>query len=1549
MERSVRVRLEAQVSGFTAGMAQAKRSVDDVKNAALDAAAKNKKGLNDVARGAAAVGLTAAAGLGLAVKRFADFDKAMSAVKAATRESTGNMKLLREAALQAGKDTAFSASEAAAGIESLAKAGISTSAILGGGLKGALDLAAAGQIDVGMAAEVAATAMTQFKLAGKDVPHVADLLAAGAGKAQGEVTDMAAALKQSGLVASQFGLNVEETTGTLAAFASAGLLGSDAGTSFKTMLLSLANPSKEAAATMADLGINVHDAQGQFIGIAPLAEQLKSRLSGVSQETRNAALATIFGTDAIRAAAILYDQGGKGIADWTTKVNDQGFAAEQAAAKTDNLSGDIERLGGALDTALIKGGSGANSVLRGLAQGADTVVTGFSEMPSAVTTGVTALAGVTAVAGLTTGGLLKVASAAGDMRETWQGLSRGSKGFALSLGGVGVALTAAAVIYGVFANRNAEAEQKVTDLRDTLDEQTGAITGNTRAYVANELAQSGLAEKAKGLGLDLATVTDSALGNKDALESVVASLDAVIRSGTRSGVVMQGHKTVMTADAQAAARLKTDLLGTSGALTDAQKRQKLATEGAQGHATAQQTAQAAIKKANEAVRAETQSLNELIEAMHRASGVALTLSGAQISYQAALDDATESIKDNGRTLDINSEKGRANRTALDSLAKSANDQSDAMLESGRSLTEVAAKAESTRKNFITVATQMGLNRKEAEALAKQLIDIPTTANTDITNTAAAAKAKVVDYQKTGLENLPATVSTGVRLTGVAAASQQVGTYRTHGLGSIPATVPTAVTVKGVSAASAAVSEFATHVDKTLGEIADEAITIRPVFDKSSMMPSEFARKKAMGGPIRGSGTGTSDTAGLFALSNREWVIRAASATRYGDRAMKSVNDGTAIIIPGLAAGGRADVNLDPALPSPAAQAAFAAGIAATTRAIAQSFAAPLAKLLGVNPGLAATLEWARTQVGKPYVWGAVGPGGYDCSGMVSAAINRAQGKNPHQRLGATGSMPWSMFAPGAGPFMVGWFQGNPGHTAATINGVNIESRGGQGVVMGSSARGADDSLFTSRMHVDGFAKGGIVGDPPFDLLDPRGKHFGKLPPAATIKPGAGRGLVQWAEGETGGEAFIPLAPSKRDRSAKILATVADQFGMMLVQRFADGGIRPGRPLLDLQFLLQELTKRFNPLEGIDLAGAIRDMRVARAREVNAFAGLRAAHGISFRATRAEGLAERSLTTQEHRVDTARERFDKSHDIKDPKKRAAEETAALANLRLEVERLRARYALLQQAKKNNAAASLNLKKAEDAYSTAVDKAKIAADAHREALEKLQAQQEAAVQLAKSVAQQQLQGTGIVELFGGSLTAGGLLADLQAKGAQTKAFGGQLAQLRKAGLSEALLTQIQDAGADAGSEIAAAILAAGGGYVKQLNAAQGQLDAQANAIGAAAANAVYSAVVPTLKPLTKPQIGARAGGGPVEPFGLYRVGETGTELLQMGSQPGWVHPSGAINANRFTTAPRFAGSWGAGAPGVSRPVEFTQINHGVQDADILARRAVAQLTFAGSGIG
>src|SRR5690606_13093021 len=102
-------------------------------------------------------------------------------------------------------------------------------------------------------------------------------------------------------------------------------------------------------------------------------------LKDLTQAERDAALGRIFGTDAIRAANVLYAQGAEGIAQWIAEVDESGFAAVTAATKTDNLAGDIERLGGAIDDALIQSGGAANNVLRSLAQGLEGMVERVAE------------------------------------------------------------------------------------------------------------------------------------------------------------------------------------------------------------------------------------------------------------------------------------------------------------------------------------------------------------------------------------------------------------------------------------------------------------------------------------------------------------------------------------------------------------------------------------------------------------------------------------------------------------------------------------------------------------------------------------------------------------------------------------------------------------------------------------------------------------------------------------------------------------------------------------------------------------------------------------------------------------------------------------------------------------------------------------------------------------------------------------------------------------------------------------------------------------------
>jgi TP901 family phage tail tape measure protein len=302
-------------------------------------------------RGVRTGGLLMLAMFAAASVTAARFEKAMSAVRsvaidanASLATQTQQFEALRTAALDAGRDTVFSASQAAEAETELARAGVSVADIIGGGLKGALSLAAAGQLSLAEAAVVSAQAMNTFSLKGKDVTHIADVLAAGANKSAADVHGLGEALRMGGLLAHQTGLSLEDTVGTLSAFADHALIGSDAGTSLKTMLQRLTPQSTEAANMMDQLNFSAYDAQGNFVGLTELARRLQSSFSNLTPEARNSAMGVIFGSDAVRAATILYEQGAAGIDHYRKQVDDNGAAARMAAIQMDNLAGDLQYL-----------------------------------------------------------------------------------------------------------------------------------------------------------------------------------------------------------------------------------------------------------------------------------------------------------------------------------------------------------------------------------------------------------------------------------------------------------------------------------------------------------------------------------------------------------------------------------------------------------------------------------------------------------------------------------------------------------------------------------------------------------------------------------------------------------------------------------------------------------------------------------------------------------------------------------------------------------------------------------------------------------------------------------------------------------------------------------------------------------------------------------------------------------------------------------------------------------------------------------------------------
>lgn len=879
-DRLVRVVLRGEISHLRGQLKSAsglaKNTANEITGATREAE-KFRGGLSAVGDTAGKIGLVAAAGVGAAIIAYANFDQAMSNVAATGEDARGSLDALRDAALDAGARTKFSATEAAEAVEALAKAGVSASDILSGGLDGALDLAAAGGLEVAQAAEIAATAMNQFNKTGADVPHIADLLAAAAGKAMGDVEDMGAAFKFVGPVAAQLGVSMEETSGAIALLAQNGVLGEQAGTSLRGMLTSLTSPSKIAADTMDSLGISMYDAQGNFIGLEGLAGQLQERMSGLEEAERNEALGRIFGNEQITAARILYEGGAGAVAEWTKQVDDSGYAAETAARKMDNLKGDAEQLMGALETALIGTGQGADGPLRMAVQSLTLLVDLYNELPGPVKTGAFAVLGLTAALGGTVwaaskavNGIASARVAATDLGVSFEnankkalalragagaagiGLSALSApaheaseglgvlvdaaaaaaiGFSVTGGPWGAALFGGAALLSQLAGSSNGAAVNMEELTGTLDEQTGAITENTAAWAAKQIQDSGAVSTLADMGISLATATDAVLGNADALDRVAAA---------SKGADFEQVRAIGT------------VVGLAGAVLDGSDKQRELAEATGASSEAQgaaagafgETGSAAADAATE-VQAFNDSLNGLLDPL-------LSQEDASNAWKDSMATLTEEIAKNGATLDDTTTKGRANQDAIRERVKALKTSVEADAEAGVSSEQLEAKMLRGAAGILKTAEAAGLSRGQVKSYLETLGLTPDQITTLFEADASGAR-KGAREAKDAVNSVPRQKVIEIRAT-IGQAIDNLNRF----LGSIPL-------VRHVRIVS-----DSDYGDSRRGRATGGAIL------------------RATGGSVLGPGTGTSDSipaigpgGEAFRLSNGEHVFTAREVDLLG--------------------------------------------------------------------------------------------------------------------------------------------------------------------------------------------------------------------------------------------------------------------------------------------------------------------------------------------------------------------------------------------------------------------------------------------------------------------------------------------------------------------------------------------------------------------------------------------------------------------------------------------------------------------------------------------
>ncbi|MCR6491713.1 phage tail tape measure protein [Cellulomonas sp. P24] len=684
-----------------------------------------------------AVGAVVAAGIGVAVKSFADFSAEMAQVRTLAHASAADMNLLTDAAKSAGTAYGYSATQVAQAETELVKAGMSVKDILGGSLDGALTIAAAGQMDVADATTIAVSAMTQYNLKASDTAHVADVLAAGADKSLASISSLGEGMKYVGPVAAQMGVSVDQTVGVLSMFSQSGIDATMAGTGLRGVLMSMTAPSALASKAMEQYGINVFDAQGKFIGLSGLAGELHDKLGNLDEATRSAALGQIFGNRQITAARILYAGGSQAVDQWTNSVNDAGFASQQASGKLDSLSGDAQKMGTAFQTSLVDNGSAANGVLRSMTQEVTSVLEAYNKMSPATQGTVLATGALVSVVALASGGFLVLAprvvetrAALATLRTDMPKTSAALGGVAKVAGRISIALAAAAVA-GAALDKAMTKDVTVSQYTKALLDLNGAMKPGSDSIL-------------KDFGAELRSLADPSLSYR--IGDVVSNIGKLWGGPTNTEFNVQRFHDLGTALADlyasnpslAASKFAEVMRITGGTTDELLKLMPAYRDALQGvaneskiAASSQTDVSAAYKTTTGSVDDQIKSLGDLISAQADAAGVVLSERDAQRGLQQSIADATDSLKKNGKTLDDTTQKGRDNQAALDAIAKSGWDLVKAMQANGSSQTDIQAQMGASRDAFINAAESMGMGTDAAKALADQLDLIPTAVPTKI--------------------------------------------------------------------------------------------------------------------------------------------------------------------------------------------------------------------------------------------------------------------------------------------------------------------------------------------------------------------------------------------------------------------------------------------------------------------------------------------------------------------------------------------------------------------------------------------------------------------------------------------------------------------------------------------------------------------------------------------------------------------------------------------------------------------------------------------------
>lgn len=368
--------LDLDIDGFVKGLATALRESRETEaqiQSVGDKISTVGKKMTGIGKTLTTSVTTPLLGVGtMAIKTLADFDSSMSKVAAISGATGEDFEALRNKAREMGNTTKFTAKESADAFTYMAMAGWKTQDMLEG-IDGIMALSAADGLDLATTSDIVTDALTAFGLSASDSSHFADVLAKASSSANTNVAMLGESFKYVAPMAGALGYSVEDTSIALGLMANSGIKASQAGTSLRSALSKLIQPTDNAAQVMEEYGLSLFNADGSSKSLMGVMQNLRDvfgdnnisieNMDGslktyeelmqeastgtmkLSDQQKLLALSTVFGTESLTGMLAIINASEKDYDSLTQSIyNAEGAAQAMADIQLDNFSGQVEIL-----------------------------------------------------------------------------------------------------------------------------------------------------------------------------------------------------------------------------------------------------------------------------------------------------------------------------------------------------------------------------------------------------------------------------------------------------------------------------------------------------------------------------------------------------------------------------------------------------------------------------------------------------------------------------------------------------------------------------------------------------------------------------------------------------------------------------------------------------------------------------------------------------------------------------------------------------------------------------------------------------------------------------------------------------------------------------------------------------------------------------------------------------------------------------------------------------------------------------------------------------